>query len=222
MEFKDTIKILRNEKEVSFADIASVVGKSEAAVRAWEYGRAKPEADTIIALAKYFDCTTDYLLGLSPYVNETEKKLESETLQRLHTVLESLSVDNRQSVLYQFSSVLANLPNDKNPNHEVGIFCLTMILMDLRVLYGELNKFEKTKDTDSLMELLGPYYRARTSDHVRMFVSVRLKEIVDGITDLDTKNSLVAALKTYFSEMNLYEPQGNEWKNLGIEDNPNG
>ena len=222
MEFKDTIKILRNEKGVSFADIASVVGKSEAAVRAWEYGRAKPEADTIIALAKYFDCTTDYLLGLSPYVNETEKELEYETLKRLDEVLQILPLETRQALVHQFALALENISDSKNPNSDVGAFCLRMMLMDLGRLYHELNNFEKTKNTDSLMELLGPYYRARTSDHVRMFVSVRLKEIVDGITDLDTKKSLIAALKTYFSEMNLYEPQGNEWKNLGIEDDSNG
>jgi len=222
MEFKDTIKILRNEKGVSFADIASVVGKSEAAVRAWEYGRAKPEADTIIALSKYFDCTTDYLLGLSPYVNETEKELESEKLKKLDEALETLPVETRQSLLHQFTFALEGISDCKDPNSDMGVFCLRMMLMDLGRLYHELNNFEKTKDTDSLMELLGPYYRARTSDHVRMFVSVRLKEIVDGITDLETKNSLIAALKTYFSEMNLYEPHGNEWKNLGIEDNSNG
>ncbi|MCL2841835.1 MAG: helix-turn-helix transcriptional regulator [Defluviitaleaceae bacterium] len=210
MEFKDTIKILRTEKGVSFADIASVVGKSEAAVRAWEYGRAKPEADTIIALSKYFDCTTDYLLGLSPYVNENEKKLESEKFKKLHAALKPLRVETRQTLLHQFTTALTNIPGDKDPNHDVGVFCLTMMLMDLGRLYNELNNFEKTKDTDSLMELLGPYYRARTSDHVRLFVSVRLKEIVDGITNLEAKNSLITILRTYFSEMNLYEPQDNE------------
>ena len=30
----------------------------------WEQGRSSPSADDIITLAKIFDCTTDYLLGI--------------------------------------------------------------------------------------------------------------------------------------------------------------
>lgn len=73
MEFKDRIKILRREKNMTQSQLAALLGKSEGAVRAWEIDRSKPDVDTLIILAKYFNCTTDYLLGLDDYRNEKEK-----------------------------------------------------------------------------------------------------------------------------------------------------
>lgn len=64
MEFKDRIKLLRNERNLSLTDLGATFGKSESACRAWELGRTKPDADTIIKLCAYFDCTADYLLGI--------------------------------------------------------------------------------------------------------------------------------------------------------------
>ena len=88
MEFKDRIKVLRLERELSLTDLGAILGKTESACRAWELDRAKPDADTIIKLAKYFDCTTDYLLGLSGIRNEKHlKQLEAdkkELDERIH------------------------------------------------------------------------------------------------------------------------------------------
>lgn len=73
MEFKDRIKSLRREKSMTQSQIAALLGKSEGAVRAWEIDRSKPDVDTLIKLAEYFNCSTDYLLGLDDYRNAKEK-----------------------------------------------------------------------------------------------------------------------------------------------------
>lgn len=65
MEFKDRIKELRLEKDLNLTQLAVAFDLKESGVRAWELGRTKPGADTLIKLAEYFSCTTDYLLGLS-------------------------------------------------------------------------------------------------------------------------------------------------------------
>lgn len=64
MEFRDRIKELRQEKNISAAGLAESLGKSESAIRMWEAGKNKPDADTLIELSKMFGYTTDYLLGL--------------------------------------------------------------------------------------------------------------------------------------------------------------
>lgn len=74
MEFKDRIKSLRDNGKLSPSQLGAAMDKSEGAVRSWESGKAKPDADTIIRLAEYFDCTTDYLLGLSDFQNYGERK----------------------------------------------------------------------------------------------------------------------------------------------------
>ena len=74
MELKDRIRKLRTDAGLSTTALASKFDKSEAAVRAWEGGRTKPDADGLIQISKYFDCSVDYLLGLSEYKTATERE----------------------------------------------------------------------------------------------------------------------------------------------------
>lgn len=75
MEFKNRFNQLRLENNLTLTQVASEFHKSESAVRAWEAGRTKPDADTLILLSKFFNCSTDFLLGLSESRNS--KSIES-------------------------------------------------------------------------------------------------------------------------------------------------
>jgi len=87
VEFKDIIKQLRLEKGISLTDFGSALGKTESACRAWELGRSKPDADTLIRIAKYFGCTTDYLLGLDSSKNKASFDAVNQTLLNLESLL---------------------------------------------------------------------------------------------------------------------------------------
>lgn len=62
--FKERLKYLRLEKEKSQKEVAHDTGFVQSAIAYWESGQRVPNALAVIALAKYFDVTTDYLLGL--------------------------------------------------------------------------------------------------------------------------------------------------------------
>ena len=47
--------------------LGKATGLSDAAILRWENDRADPLGENIIKLAKFFDVTTDYLLGLTDY-----------------------------------------------------------------------------------------------------------------------------------------------------------
>lgn len=64
MEFKDRIKELRISKNLSQQQLADKLGLSQSAVAKWELGKTEPTASAIIAIAKFFNKTTDYILGL--------------------------------------------------------------------------------------------------------------------------------------------------------------
>ncbi len=64
MEFKDKIKELRISKNLSQQQLADKLGLSQSAVAKWELGKTEPTASAIIAIAKFFNETTDYILGL--------------------------------------------------------------------------------------------------------------------------------------------------------------
>ena len=64
MEFKERLKDLRQQKKLSQMQLAIKLNLSQSAIAKWELGKTEPTASAIIALAKFFNETTDYLLGL--------------------------------------------------------------------------------------------------------------------------------------------------------------
>ena len=64
MEFKDKLKELRISKNLSQMQLAQKTGVSQSAIAKWELGKTEPTASAIITLSKFFNETTDYILGL--------------------------------------------------------------------------------------------------------------------------------------------------------------
>lgn len=63
MEFKDILKNLRYESALTQKDIAKECKLSPQCISQLEMGIRNPTGSTLVALANYFDCSTDYLLG---------------------------------------------------------------------------------------------------------------------------------------------------------------
>lgn len=54
---------LRTEKNLTQKELADEIGVSASAIGFWENGVNEPKANYVLALAKVFDVSTDYLLG---------------------------------------------------------------------------------------------------------------------------------------------------------------
>ena len=65
MEFNDRLKELRVAKGISQMQLAKALNLSQSAVAKWELGKTEPTASAIIAVAKYFNETTDFILGVT-------------------------------------------------------------------------------------------------------------------------------------------------------------
>ena len=64
MEFKERLKELRVSKNLSQMQLAIKTNISQSAIAKWELGKTEPTASAIISLARFFNETTDYILGL--------------------------------------------------------------------------------------------------------------------------------------------------------------
>ena len=64
-KFAERLKELRTEKNLSQMELAKMTGLSAGAIGFWETEKRIPNAMAIITLAKYFNVTTDYLLGVA-------------------------------------------------------------------------------------------------------------------------------------------------------------
>lgn len=65
IQFKERLKELRKEKQLSQAQLAKELQVSQRSISSWETGFRQPDFETLEQLAKYFNVTTDYLLGVT-------------------------------------------------------------------------------------------------------------------------------------------------------------
>jgi len=63
--FSERLKELRIEKGLSQRELAKMVNLSHNAIAQWESESRIPNAEAVVILAKFFNVTTDYLLGVT-------------------------------------------------------------------------------------------------------------------------------------------------------------
>ena len=65
IKFEQRLKELRQEKSLSQAQLAEALEVSQRSISSWETGFRQPDFATLEKIAKYFDVSADYLLGLA-------------------------------------------------------------------------------------------------------------------------------------------------------------
>lgn len=60
----ERLKMLRAEKNIGQNALAKQLELSNASISYWETGKQEPTAQAIFKLAKYFNVSADYILGL--------------------------------------------------------------------------------------------------------------------------------------------------------------
>ena len=63
MLFKDILKYLREEKDLSQKELATACNISPTCICQLETGQRNPTGSTLVSLADFFCCSIDYLLG---------------------------------------------------------------------------------------------------------------------------------------------------------------
>lgn len=105
MQVGERIKKSRIELGMSATELAIKTGKGESAIRMWESGKSKPDLDTLIKLTEYFNCSADYLLGLSEHKNEEDKKATNEHEDEIYFKIRELPKDKREAFYKAINNV---------------------------------------------------------------------------------------------------------------------
>ena len=61
--FGERLKELRTDKKMSQKQLSIELNYSQSVICDWENAKAEPTASAIVAVADYFNVSTDYLLG---------------------------------------------------------------------------------------------------------------------------------------------------------------
>ena len=64
MVFGSILKELRKEKNLTQTELARFLCTTQDSISLWELGKSYPDVITLIKIAKFFDVSTDYILGL--------------------------------------------------------------------------------------------------------------------------------------------------------------
>ena len=66
-KFAERLKELRTEKEIGQIALARELGVSKGIISMWENDLREPTMSNLISLAKFFNVSIDYLVGLQNY-----------------------------------------------------------------------------------------------------------------------------------------------------------
>ena len=90
----DKIKILREQQELTQAQLAKQLGITRSSVNAWEMGISVPSTQYIVELANIFRVSTDYLLGVDTTASISVAGLTDKDIELVHRII--LHLKNRQ------------------------------------------------------------------------------------------------------------------------------
>ena len=121
----DRIRALREKTGMSARKFAEEIGMKYTTYYGYETGSREPGSDSIVALAKYYNVTTDYILGIekSPAPAETDTGDEDTGINVLVGYYHQLNESGQQE-LVDYAEGLTYMPKykkcDSVSDEEVG------------------------------------------------------------------------------------------------------
>ena len=86
----DKIKLLREAKGMTQADLARKLGVTRSGVNAWEMGITVPSTLYVASLAELFEVSSDYLLGIEKSATVSVEGLTARQVAALTELIESM------------------------------------------------------------------------------------------------------------------------------------
>lgn len=90
----DRIKSLREQKNMTQADLAKQLGITRSSVNAWEMGISVPSTQYIVELSEIFSVSTDYLLGVQSSATVSIQGLTDNDTKIVHAIIAHLREKN--------------------------------------------------------------------------------------------------------------------------------
>ena len=87
MPLADKIKRLRNDNNITQAELAGKLNITRSAVNSWEMGSSIPSTEMIVKLARLFSVSTDYLLGVDNIETISVEGLSSSEVESIAQVI---------------------------------------------------------------------------------------------------------------------------------------
>ena len=104
---------LRYKHSLTQTDLANIVGVSKAAVGMWETNRRYPTVENLILLSKYFNVSTDYILGIDDITSPEQDTEQIKSIpqfsgreQNMISAFRELNIDNQDIIIGKTKELL--------------------------------------------------------------------------------------------------------------------
>lgn len=98
--FSDRFRKLRKEKEQTLEELAVILNTTKTTLSRYENGKRIPDADFIILASKYFNCTSDYLLGISDLSKPLSEELDDKELTHIMRDVQEKILATRNRIVH--------------------------------------------------------------------------------------------------------------------------
>ena len=109
MNFAETLRRLIDDADISQKELAQEIKMSPSTLANYVQGSRSPDYDTLMSIARYFNVTTDYLLGFQ--LDKAEDHMEIKLMQ----IFRSLAPEQREIYIEQGSAFVRANRRGKNP-----------------------------------------------------------------------------------------------------------
>ena len=92
----EKIKYLRESADMTQSELARNLGLSRSGVNSWEMGLSIPSTQYIVELAKTFDVSADYLLGMENTSTISVKGLNDKQVSAILEIIQCFRSSNKQ------------------------------------------------------------------------------------------------------------------------------
>ncbi|MCQ2526648.1 MAG: helix-turn-helix domain-containing protein [Lachnospiraceae bacterium] len=114
--FGTRVKYLREKAGLSMDQLATKLGVSKSRVNMWENSGTIPRGDVLIQLAKYFEVSTDYLLGNDDESSVSSTNAQLSALQRNLGKLNEADLAKAEGML---KAVFMDIFNDEEDDDDI-------------------------------------------------------------------------------------------------------
>jgi len=176
-DFCERIKFLRKVRDKKQSQMADEIGVSRQSMSNYESGKNVPDLDTIAKIARYLDCSTDYLLGLTNFYTQQDHVRYAKQMEKFGEYLTSPYLHQADLWFTTFLQLAECVHKDTARKMEFG-FRVQVILSMVANLIEHCIETRDKQESGALTEV-----ELKSANHKRQQIIHQLSRIEIG--DLD-------------------------------------
>jgi|GEM_PF-849338 len=147
----ERIKKLREEKGLSQAELANIMGVSRMTINNYEMDKRSPDIAFVLKLADYFFVTVEYLIGKSEFKHQDDKEYTSEKVMKFMEISEHLPQQPIQSYLAEISKLL-ELAGEHNTGKEILFILQNSVSLANKIQNGYIDVKNTASDETIVLQ----------------------------------------------------------------------